>query len=75
MHYTLPSQQCYAGPMRVLQGLPVPDPYQFGRGRCSGPAWANRTGLIWFSVLSRNQKLKYANKLTFLIILKKEQFE
>ena len=27
-------------------------------GRCSGPAWANRTGLIWFSILSRNQKLK-----------------
>ena len=62
-----PSQQCYAGPVR--------DPYRFGRGRCSGPAWANRTGLIYFSVLSLNQKLKHANKLTFSIILKKEQFE
>ena len=70
----LPSQQCYAGPTRVLQGLPVRDPYRFDRGRCSGPAWANRTDLIWFSVLSRNQKLKHANKLTFLIMLKKEQF-
>ena len=29
---------------------------------------------IWLSVLSRNQKLTHANKLTFLIILKKEQF-
>ena len=70
-----PSQQCYAGPMWALQGLPVRDPYRFGRGRCSGPAWANRTGLIWFSVLSRNQKLKHVNKLTFLIIFKKEEFE
>ena len=41
---------------------------------CSGPAWANCTCLIWFSGLSRNQKLKHAIKLTFLIILKKEQF-
>ena len=61
--------------MRVLQGLPVRNPYRFGRGCCSGTAWANRTGLIWFSVLSRNQKLKYANELIFLIILKKEKFE
>ena len=41
-----PSQQCYAGPMRALRGLPVREPYRFGRGRCSGPTWANRTGLI-----------------------------
>ena len=38
-------------------------------------AWANRIDLVWFSALSRNQKFKHANKLTFLIILKKEQFE
>ena len=44
------------------------DPYRFGRWRCCDPAWANRTGLIWFLVLSRNQKLKHANKLTFLIV-------
>ena len=42
--------------------------------RCSDPTWANRTGLIWLSILSRNQKLKHANKLTFLIISKKEHF-
>ena len=50
----LPSQQCYAGPMQALQGLPIRQLYRFRRGRCSGPAWANRTDLIWFSVLSRN---------------------
>ena len=65
---SLPSQQCYAGPMRVLRGLPVREPYRFGRGRCSGPAWVNRTGLIWLSILSHNQKLKHANTLTFFII-------
>ena len=54
--------------MQVLRGLPVRDPYRFGRGRCSGPAWANHMGLIKFLILSRNQKLKHANKLTFLII-------
>ena len=32
-----PSQQCYAGPMQALRGLPVGEPYRFGRGRCSGP--------------------------------------
>ena len=69
---TLPSQQCYAGPMRAPQGLPVRDPYRFGGGRCSGLAWVNRTGLIWVSILSHNQKLKHVNKLTILIILKKE---
>ena len=68
------SQQCYAGPMRVLRGLLVREPYRFGRGGCSGLTWANRTGLIWLSILSRNQKLKHANKLTFLIIFKKEFF-
>ena len=51
-----PSQQCYAGPVQALRGLPVRDPYRFGRGRCSGPAWANGTGLIKFLILSRNQK-------------------
>ena len=60
-----PSQQCYSGPIRALQRLPVRDPYRFGRERCSGPAWANRKGLMWFSVLSSNQKLKHANKLIF----------
>ena len=70
----LPSQQCYAGPIRVLRGLPVREPYRFGRGRCSGPTWANRTGLIWLSISSRNQKSGHANKLTFLIIFKKEHF-
>ena len=69
-----PSQQCYAGPMRALRGLPVGEPYRFGRGRCSGPTWANSTGLIWLLILSRNQKLKHANKLIFLIIFKKEHF-
>ena len=60
--------QVHMNKARALQGLPVRDPYRFGRGRCSGPAWVNRTGLIWFSVLSRNQNLKHANKLTILII-------
>ena len=49
-------------------------PYRFGRGRCSGPTWANRTGLIWLLILRRNQKLKHANKLTFLIVFKKQFF-
>ena len=70
----LPTQQCYAGPIRALRGLPVREPYRFGRGRCSGPTWANGTGLIWLSSLSRNQILKHANKLTLLIIFKKEHF-
>ena len=70
----LPSQQCYAEPMRALRGLPVREPYRFGRGGCSGPTRANCTGLIWFSILSRNQNLKHVNKLTFLIIFKKEPF-
>ena len=70
-NYEYPSQQCYAGPMRALRGLPVQEPYRFGCGRCSGPTWANSTGLIWLSILSRNQKFKHANKLTFLIISKK----
>ena len=61
----IPSQQCYAGPMRVLRGLPIREPYRFGRGHCSGPTWDNGMGLIWLSILSRNQKLKHANKLTF----------
>ena len=69
-----PSQQWYAGPMRAPRGVPVRKPYRFGRGRCSGPTWANRTGLIWVSILSRNQKSKHAIKLTFLIIFKKEHF-
>ena len=69
-----PSQQCYAGSMGALRGLPLREPYRFGRGRCSGPTWANRTGLIWLSILSRNQKLKHANKLIFLIIFKNEFF-
>ena len=57
--------------MRALRRLPVREPYRFGRGRCSGPTWANRTDLIWLSILSHNQKLKHANRLTFLIIFKK----
>ena len=73
-HNVPPSQQCYAGPMRALRGLPIREPYRFGRGCCSGPTWTNRTGLIWLSILSCNQKLKHANKLTFLIIFKKEHF-
>ena len=69
---TQPTMLCraYASP----GGLPVREPYRFGRGRCSGSTWANRTGLIWLSILSRKQKLKHANKLTFLIIFKKEFF-
>ena len=47
---TLPSQQCYAGPLRELQGLPVREPYRFGRGRCSGPVWAYRTNFMWFKL-------------------------
>ena len=70
----IPSQQCYAGSLRVLRGLTIRELYRFGRGHCSGPTWANRTGLISLSILSRNQKLKHANKLTFLIIFKKEFF-
>ena len=54
-----------------MRGLPVRNPYQFGCGRCNGPAWANCTGLIWLSVLSRNQKFKHANKQTFFNHFKK----
>ena len=50
--HLFPSQQCYAGPMRGLRGLPVQDPYRFGRGRCSGPAWAYRTSFIWLILKS-----------------------
>ena len=57
-------------PCRACKG-PVRGPYLFGRRRCSGSAWANRTGLMWLSVFSRNLKVKNANNFTFFNYFKK----
>ena len=70
----VPRKQCYAGPVRTLWRQPVQGPYRFGGGRCSGPTWVYRRGLIWLSVFSCNLKKKDPNKFTFLIVSKKEQW-
>ena len=48
-------------------------PYQFGLGRGGGPAWAYRTGVMWFLVFSSNLKKKDPDKFTFLTVSKKKQ--
>ena len=59
-----PSNNAIQGPYKPFEDCPYGTPIDLAAGAVVGPH-GNCTCLIWFSVLSRNQKLKHANKLIF----------